>query len=125
MEPLRGMVKVSSPRSLDDAIRATFDLERIVKSLRGGLVSKGSANQKSFAEAPSKAKAVPPSRPDQLDAATRRKLKEEGKCFYYKKAWELGHHCMGKGQVHYIEVFSKGESDDSELELGANVGGSE
>lgn len=40
-EPLRGIVKVSSSRSLDDAIQATYDLEPIVKSLRGGSVSKG------------------------------------------------------------------------------------
>lgn len=44
MEPLRGMVKVSSPRSLDDAIRATYDLEPTIKSLRGGSVSKWLAN---------------------------------------------------------------------------------
>jgi len=33
-KPLRAMVKVSSPRSLDDAIRVAYDLEPTVKSLR-------------------------------------------------------------------------------------------
>lgn len=41
MEPLGGMIKVSSPRSLDDAIRATYDLEPTMKYIRGGLLSKG------------------------------------------------------------------------------------
>lgn len=41
MEPLRGMVKVTSPRSLDDTIRAAYDLEPIMKSLKGWQVSKG------------------------------------------------------------------------------------
>lgn len=73
-EPLRGMVKVSSPRSLDDAIRATYDLEPTVKSLKGGSVAKGQTNRKPFVEGPSKAKMPPPSRTDQLDTATRKKL---------------------------------------------------
>lgn len=30
---------------------------------------------------------------------------------------------MGKGQAHYIEVLSRGESDDSNLEIGADIGG--
>jgi len=32
-----------------------------------------------------------------------RKSREEGKCFYCKKTWELGHRCLGKGHVHYID----------------------
>lgn len=42
MEPLQGMIKVSSPRNLDDAIRAEYDLElTIMKSLKGGKTYKG------------------------------------------------------------------------------------
>lgn len=40
-QPLSGMVKVSSPRSLDDAIRAAYDLEPTVKSLRGDRFPRG------------------------------------------------------------------------------------
>lgn len=36
MEPFLGMVKVSSLKSLDDAIWETYDLEPTVKSLKGG-----------------------------------------------------------------------------------------
>lgn len=36
MESLQGMVRISAPKILDDAIRATYDLERTVKSLKEG-----------------------------------------------------------------------------------------
>jgi len=119
------MVKVSSPRNLDDAIRAAYDLESTVKSLKalkGGKTYKGPATQKTFLDkgGPSKAKPFPPPRTKQLDVATRRKLREEGKCFYCKKTWELGHRCQGKGQVHYIEVLFE-ESDNSDLDLGVDI----
>lgn len=78
-------MKVSSLRSLDDAIRAAYDLEPTVKSFRGGSVSKGPVIQKSYPEGPSKAKTTAPSsRPDQLDP-TMRRMREEGKCFFCKK----------------------------------------
>jgi len=48
-------------------------------------------------------------------------LREEGKCFYYKKTWEQGHHFEGKGHVHYIEVLLDGEEDGSDLELGMDM----
>jgi hypothetical protein len=37
----------------------------------------------------------------------RRKL-----CFTCKDPWVLGHRCMGKGQIHYIEVVA--DSDEEE-----------
>jgi len=66
------MVKASSPKNLDDAIRAAYDLEMTVKSLKGGQTYKGPATRKTFAdkEGPSKAKPFPPPRTNQLDAAT-------------------------------------------------------
>jgi len=122
-EPLKGMVKVSSPRSLDNAIREAYDLEPTVKSLKGRSGSKGFISRKLFLEGPSNSKVAPPSKPEQLDAATRRWLREEGKCFSCKKPWEPEHHCLEKGQAHYIEVCSGGESDDSDLEMGADICG--
>ena len=98
VNPLRGRVKVSSPSSLDDAIQEAYDLESIMKSLQGGSISKGSANRKLFPEGPGKAKvAAPLSKLDQLDVDTRRRFREEGKYFFYKKAWEPRHHYLGKG----------------------------
>lgn len=63
MEHLQGMVKVSSPRSLDDAIQAEYDLEPMMKSLKGGQTHRGSITRKPFVdkEGPSKAKPLPPS----------------------------------------------------------------
>ena len=37
----------------------------------------------------------------------RRKL-----CFNCKESWELGHRCLGKGKIHYIEVMSDSEEDE-------------
>jgi len=50
MDPLQGMVKVSSPRNLDDAIRAVYNLESTMKSLKGGQMYKGSVTRKKFAK---------------------------------------------------------------------------
>jgi len=58
---------------------------------------------------------------NQLDATTWRKLREEGKCFYCKKTWELGYHFQGKGHMHYIEMFSEDESDDLDLDVGMEI----
>lgn len=107
-EPLRGMVKVSHPRTMDNAIRAAYDLEPTVKSLRGGSANKALPNRK-LLEGHSKAKTPALSRSNQFDAATR-KLRERGRCFHCKKPWEPGHHCLGKGHVHFIEVFSEDSS---------------
>jgi hypothetical protein len=35
-------------------------------------------------------------------------------CFNYKDPWVPGHRCMGKGEIHYIEVAT--DSVDSEEE---------
>lgn len=56
-----------------------------------------------------------------MDATTRRKLREEGKCFFCKKPWKLDHRCLGKDQIHYIEVMSRDDTDDLDLELEVNV----
>lgn len=40
MESLQGMVRVFVPKTLDDAIRAAYDLEPTVKSLNGGQASR-------------------------------------------------------------------------------------
>lgn len=72
-------------------------------------------------EGPNKAKPSPPPWVDQLDVATRQKLRDEGKCFYCERHWEPRHHYLEKDQVHYIEVLSEGGSDDSNLDLGSNT----
>jgi hypothetical protein len=34
----------------------------------------------------------------------RRELIKKNICFTCKDPWVLGHMCMGKGEIHYIEV---------------------
>lgn len=43
-KPLYNMVKVLNHRAMDDVIRATYDLEPIMKSRRGGLANKAPPN---------------------------------------------------------------------------------
>jgi hypothetical protein len=33
-------------------------------------------------------------------------------CFSCRDLWVPGHRCMGKGQIHYIEVESGNEEDE-------------
>jgi hypothetical protein len=39
-----------------------------------------------------------------LDNETRRDLVRKKLCFTCKDPWVLSHKCMGKGEIHYIEV---------------------
>lgn len=105
-EPLRGMVKVLNPRAMDDMIRAAYDLEPTVKSLREGSANKAPPNQK-LLEGPSKAKALALPRSDQLDTATWKKLREEGRCFHCKKAWEPGTVILERGKYISLRCFQR------------------
>jgi hypothetical protein len=49
-----------------------------------------------------------------LDDDTRRYLVKKKLCFSCKDPWVPGHRCMGKGEIHYIEVATI--SVDSEEE---------
>lgn len=82
MKPLQVMIKVSSPRSLDDAIRTTYDLEPTIKSLKGSQSHKGPSMKKGFTKKEELSKAKPSfsSQMNQLDGATRRKFRDEGNC---------------------------------------------
>ena len=37
-----------------------------------------------------------------------------------KGPWELGHQCLGKGKIHYIEVVSDDEDEQEERPIGDN-----
>jgi hypothetical protein len=60
----------------------------------------------------------PPQKPwtmrDIMDEETRREIRQ--KTFFYncKEPWEPGHHCMGKGKLHYMDVLSDEEDDDED-----------
>jgi hypothetical protein len=42
----------------------------------------------------------------EMDEETQKELKRKKLCFSCKEPWELGHRCMGKQKVHYIEALS-------------------
>jgi hypothetical protein len=47
-----------------------------------------------------------------LDDDTRRELMRKKLCFSCRDPWVPGHRCMGKGQIHYIEVESDSEEEE-------------
>jgi hypothetical protein len=51
-----------------------------------------------------------------LDDDTRRELMRKKLCFSCRDPWVPGHRCMGKGQIHYIEVESGSEEEDEDIE---------
>jgi hypothetical protein len=41
-------------------------------------------------------------------------------CFNYRDTWVAGHRCMGKGEIHYIEVVADSvDSEEEEKDIGS------
>jgi len=55
-----------------------------------------------------------------LDEETWGELRRKNLLYSCKESWELGHWCMGKGKVHYIEVGYDEEDDDDDDGIGKN-----
>jgi hypothetical protein len=51
---------------------------------------------------------------EKLDDETKREIMRKKICFSCRDPWVPGHRCMGKGDIHYIEVAT--DSVDSEEE---------
>jgi hypothetical protein len=49
---------------------------------------------------------------EKLDDETRHELMRKKLCFTCRESWVPGHRCMGKGQIHYIEVTSDSEEEE-------------
>jgi hypothetical protein len=49
-----------------------------------------------------------------MDEENRRKLRRKKLCYNCKEPWKLGHRCMRKGRVHYIEVVSDEEDENDD-----------
>jgi hypothetical protein len=47
-----------------------------------------------------------------IDDNTRRELRRKQLCFTCEEPWNPSHKCMGRGQVHYIEVTSDNEEEE-------------
>jgi hypothetical protein len=106
-EPLRGWVKAYRPPTLQDAILRTRDLADSVpktKTFSKLFVPQRDQDRKPF-QREWKGK-------EKLDDETRRELMRKKLCFNCRDPWVPGHRCMGKGEIHYIEVAA--DSVDSE-----------
>jgi hypothetical protein len=110
-EPLRGWVKAYRPHTLQDAIRRTRDLADSVpktKPFTKPFVPQRDKDQKNLLR---EWKGKP-----KLDDDTRRELMRKKLCFSCRDPWVPGHRCMGKGQIHYIEVESGSEEEDEDIQ---------
>jgi hypothetical protein len=106
-EPLRGWVKAYRPHTLQDTILRTRDLADSMpktKTFSKPIVPQEDQDRKPI-QREWKGK-------EKLDDATRRDLMRRKLCFTCKDPWVPGHRCMGKGQIHYIEVVA--DSDEEE-----------
>jgi hypothetical protein len=109
-KPLRGWVKAYRPHTLQDAILRTRDLADSVpktKPFPKPFVPQKDRDWKPF-QRDWKGK-------EKLDDDTRRELMRKKLFFSCRDPWILGHRCMGKGQIHYIEVESGSEEEDEDI----------
>jgi hypothetical protein len=110
-EPLRGWVKAYRPHTLQDAIRRTRDLADSVPKIKPftkPFVPQRDNDQKN----PQREWKGKP----KLDDDMRRELMRKKLCFSCRDPWVSGHRCMGKWQIHYIEVESGSEEEDEDTE---------
>jgi hypothetical protein len=108
-EPLIGWVKAHWPHTLQDAILRTKDLADSVPKIKP--FSKPFVPQKDRDRKPFQRECKGE---EKLDDETRRELMRKKLCFNCRDPLVLGHRCMGKGEIHYIEVAV--DSVDSEEE---------
>jgi hypothetical protein len=111
-EPLRGWVKAFKSTTLHEAIMRCQDIKDAVnkKVLAKSFIPQGGKETK-----------IPRNswtRKDMMNKETRRELRRKKIFFSCKYLWELGHRCMGKGKVYYIEVVSVMEDDGEEEGVG-------
>jgi hypothetical protein len=52
-----------------------------------------------------------------VDENTRRELRRKHLCFTCKEPWNLAHKCIGRGQVHYIEVTLDNEEEEEIVQI--------
>ena len=102
---LRGLVKAHKPSTLHDAIGLALDLETTPPF---------QPQKKFFSGSQSKQKNFRPQKnfPPKSDQESRNELRRKKLCFNCKEPWEPGHHCLGKGKVHLIEVISEDQEQE-------------
>jgi hypothetical protein len=114
MEPLKGWVKAFKPNKLQEAIWKTRDLGPAAKPKfipRPPLNSEGRDQRSPMNQGGRDPKGFDRGR-GRIDDNTKRELRRKKLCFTCKEPWNLSHKCMGRGQVHYIEVTSDNEEEE-------------
>jgi hypothetical protein len=114
MEPLKGWVKAFKPTSLQEAIWKTRDLGPAAKPKfipKPPLNSGGRDQRPPINQGGRDPKGYDKGRGG-IDDNTRRELRRKQLCFTCKEPWNPSHKCMGRGQVHYIEVTSDDKEED-------------
>jgi hypothetical protein len=106
-EPLRGWVNAYRPHTLHDAILCTRDLANSVpktKTFSKPFVPQKDRDRKPF-QREWKGK-------QKLDDDTRRELMRKKLCFTCEDPWVPGHRCMGRREIHYIEVATDNDEEE-------------
>lgn len=112
-EPLSGLVKVFSPMQLQDAIKRVLDLAPSMMRTKATLPPRMGTSRSMLEVGPPPTKRSQTTRDNKVSLDSRNELRKNNLCFNCKQPWKRGHRCLGKGQIHYIEVVL--EDDDSDL----------
>jgi hypothetical protein len=114
MEPLKSWVKAFKPTNLQDAIWTMRDLGPASKPKvvpRPSLNTRGRDQRPPVNQGGCDPRGFDRGR-GRMDDKTRRELRRKQLCFTCKEPWNPSHKCMGRGQVHYIEVTSDNEEEE-------------
>jgi hypothetical protein len=114
MEPLKGWVKAFKPTNLQEAIWKMRDLGPAAKPKfipRPPLNNGGRDQRPPMNQGGRDPRGFDRGR-GRVDENTRRELRRKQLCFTCKEPWNPTHKCMGRGQVHYIEVTSDNEEEE-------------
>ena len=114
MEPLKGWVKDFKPNNLHEAIWKTRDLVPAAKPKfipRPPLNSGGRDQRPPMNQGGCDPKGFDRCR-GRIDDNTRIELRRKQLFFTCKEPWNPSHKCMGRGQVHYIEVTLENEEEE-------------
>jgi hypothetical protein len=114
MDPLKGWVKAFKPTNLHDAIWRTRDLGPTARpkfTPRPPLNFGGRDQRHPMNQGGRDPRGFDRGR-GRVDENTRRELRRKQLCLTCKEPWNPAHKCMGRGQVHYIEVTSNNEEEE-------------
>jgi hypothetical protein len=114
-EPLRGWVKDFKPHTLQEAIvrkRDMGDSAQKPKTVTKPFVPQRDRDHRnSQREWKGKPK---------LNDDTRQELSRKKICFSCRDPWVLRHRCMGKGEIHYIDMAANNvDSEEEEKDSGS------